>query len=477
MSRRQLRVEPASVEVLAEHVHAIESELAVRTTFADDVVAQARRAAASVVLPDRDCTDLPFVTIDPPGARDLDQAMHLERRDEGFRVHYAIADVAAFVSPGDAVDVEAHLRGQTLYAPTHRIPLHPPELSEAAASLLPDEVRPALVWQIDLDETGDGTRVEVFRARVRSRAQHDYDGVQRAVDDGTADEVFVLLREIGLLREQRERERGGVSLPLPDQEIETTADGWALHYRASLPVEGWNEQISLLTGMAAAHLMIYAQVGIVRTLPPAGSRAIAKLHRAAGALGVPWPSGMDYPDFVRTLDPQVPRHAAMLNECTSLLRGAGYLAFDGAIPAEPVHAAIASEYAHATAPLRRLVDRYVGETCVAICAGQPVPQWVREGLPALPALMAASERTVRAFEREVVDLVEAGVLSGSVGADFDGVVIEADGDDPGSGTVMITDPAIEASISAAGSLPVGDAVRVRLEKADIGTRTVTFSLV
>ncbi|MEJ7754963.1 MAG: hypothetical protein WKF83_00340 [Nocardioidaceae bacterium] len=90
--------------------------------------------------------------------------------------------------------------------------------------------------------------------------------------------------------------------------------------------------------------------------------------------------------------------------------------------------------------------------------------------------MAASERVVRAFEREVVDLVEAGVLSGSVGADFDGVVIEADGDDPGSGTVMIADPAIEASISAAGSLPVGDAVRVRLEKADIGTRTVTFSL-
>ena len=130
-----------------------------------------------------------------------------------------------------------------------------------------------------------------------------------------------------------------------------------------------------------------------------------------------------------------------------------------------------------TAPLRRLADRYVGETCVAICAGQSVPRWVRDGLPALPGLMAASERVVRAFEREVVDLVEAGVLSGSTGADFDGVIIEAEADDPGSGTVMITDPAIEASISAAGSLPVGDAVRVRLEKADIGTRTVTFSLV
>ena len=75
---------------------------------------------------------------------DLDQAMHIEKAsDGGYTVRYAIADVAAFVKPGDPVDVEAHRRGETLYGAGTRIPLHPTELSEGAASLLPDQVAPA----------------------------------------------------------------------------------------------------------------------------------------------------------------------------------------------------------------------------------------------------------------------------------------------------------------------------------------------
>ncbi|NEE23774.1 RNB domain-containing ribonuclease, partial [Streptomyces sp. SID7499] len=100
-------------------------------------------AAEAARAPDlsahEDATDLPFLTIDPPGSTDLDQAMHLERRRDGrgYRVHYAIADVAAFLRPGGALDAEAHRRVTTLYFPDDRIPLHPPVLSEGAASLLP----------------------------------------------------------------------------------------------------------------------------------------------------------------------------------------------------------------------------------------------------------------------------------------------------------------------------------------------------
>ena len=120
------------------------------------MLAAAEDAAANPKLPELDRTDIPFITIDPPGSKDLDQALHIERRGNGFRVHYAIADVAAFVEPDGPIDVEAHRRGQTMYAPEHRIPLHPPVLSEGAASLLPDQVRPALLWSIDLDERGEG---------------------------------------------------------------------------------------------------------------------------------------------------------------------------------------------------------------------------------------------------------------------------------------------------------------------------------
>ncbi|MFY0409099.1 RNB domain-containing ribonuclease [Solicola sp. PLA-1-18] len=477
MPRRPLIVAPESAAAVAAQLDALESELGVGAEFADDVLAEAAESAASPSLPERDLTDLPFVTIDPPGARDLDQAMHLERLDDGYRVHYAIADVGAFVRPGGLVDAEAHRRGQTLYGPSRRIPLHPPQLSEDAASLLADQVRPALVWQVELSESGEGRSAEVFRALVRSRAQHDYAGVQKAVDDGTAEPVFTLLREIGELRKRYEQVRGGVSLPLPDQEIVADDGHLRVEYRANLPVEGWNEQISLLVGMAAAHLMLYAQVGLLRTLPPADPRAVSRLHRTADALGIAWPAEMAYPEFVRTLDPDEPRDVAMLDACTTLLRGAGYVAFVDAVPEQPEHAAIASEYAHATAPLRRLADRYVGETCVAICAGTPVPAWVRDALDALPATMQASERLAHTYEREVVDLVEAGMLAGSVGQEFDAVVLDADAKHPTRGTAMVVDPAVEAQVEADHELPVGSRVRVRLTEADVDARRVRFRLV
>ena len=101
-------------------------------------------AARDPVCRSSDLTDLEFVTIDPAGAMDLDQAMHLEADGDGYVVHYAIADVMAFVEPGDPVDVEAHGRGESLYGADSKIPLHPKVLSEGAASLLPDEDRPGV---------------------------------------------------------------------------------------------------------------------------------------------------------------------------------------------------------------------------------------------------------------------------------------------------------------------------------------------
>jgi exoribonuclease R len=94
------------------------------------------------------------VTIDPPGSRDLDQAVAIETLPDGWRVFYAIADVAAWVDPGGAIDRTARERTQTYYSPDVRTPLHPPVLGEGAASLLPDGARPAALWTIDVDATG-----------------------------------------------------------------------------------------------------------------------------------------------------------------------------------------------------------------------------------------------------------------------------------------------------------------------------------
>jgi exoribonuclease R len=477
MTQRRLELTPAADFTFEQGIADIRADLHLPDGFAAEVEATAARAAQQPRLPALDRTDLPLFTIDPPGAMDLDQAMWLERTAVGFRVHYAIADVAAFVAPGDAVDVEANRRGQTLYGADSKIPLHPKVLSEGAASLLPGELRPALLWTLDLDARAELVAVDVRRARVASRERFDYPSVQARLDAGDADPRFVLLRELGQLRKQREIERGGVSLALPAQELGKRDDRWHLAYRTLEPVEGWNAQVSLLTGMAAARLMLAGGIGLQRTLPEPAAPEIARLRLTARALRIDWPAALAYPEFIRALDPREPRHVAMMMAATSVLRGAGYAAFDGAPPAQPRHSAIASPYAHVTAPLRRLADRYAGEACVALCAGEPVPAWVREALPGLPVTMRDSDRRAGQYERAIIDLVEALVLAPRVGEVFTGNLVALAAHPQHGGTIVLPELAIEARVDGAPVQALGEDLPVRLVEADPARRRVTFAAV
>jgi exoribonuclease R len=459
MPARRIRV--AAAAALRDGFAAIRREAGVEVAFAPDAEAEAetRARAAAAASAARERVDLPFVTIDPPGSRDLDQAMHIERRDGGHRVRYAIADLGGFVARGGALDRETHRRAVTVYAPDTNAPLHPRVLSEGAASLLPGEWRPAVLWTLDLDGRGALASTHVARAEIRSAAQHTYEDVPPG--------VAALLREVGERRLALERARGGIRLAVPDQEVVARDGSWTVRYRAPLPVEDHNAQISLLTGMAAAALMLRAGTGILRTQAEPSPRAVERLRHQAGALGLAFPATMPYADFVRGLDPAIPAHAAAMHEATAVGWAAGYTAFDGEPPAGARHFAVAAEYAHATAPLRRLQDRYVLECCLSACAGTPVPDWVRAALPGLPAAMAAGAQRAGRVERGVVDLVEATILAGREGERFDAVVID-------KGVVQLRDPAVRGRL-ADGGPPPGEEVSVRLERADPATRTVLFA--
>ena len=458
---------------LGERFAAIRAEQGVPVEFPPEVLAEASSAAASADLPGRDETAVPFLTIDPPGSMDLDQALHIERDGEGYRVRYAIADVPAFVRPGGAVDLEARRRGQTVYAPDQRTPLHPPDLSEGAASLLPGEVRPAYVWDMRLASDGEGMAVEVYRALVRSQERHDYREVQDAIDAGGADERLMLLREVGERRIALERSRGGASLPMPEQEVTEDEHGhYRLHFRPPVPAEDWNAQISLMTGMAAAEIMLKGGVGILRTMPAPEPEAVARFRREARALGVEWRDGQPYGEFLRSLDRNNPRHLGLIHEATALFRGAGYTPFAGESPLQPAHAAVAAPYAHVTAPLRRLVDRFGLVVCEALCRGGDVPDWVREALPVLPETMQASDRVASAVERACADAVEAAVLEDRVGEMFEAVVVDVRNR---SGVVLqVQEPAVLAV--ADGSAGLGSTVYARLVAAEISSGTVRFEL-
>nr|WP_202627703.1 RNB domain-containing ribonuclease [Cellulomonas sp. APG4] len=459
----------ANDDVVRAGLARIRAEHEVPVEFSGAALEEAATAATAAPSRERrDLTGLPFVTLDPPGSTDLDQAMHLERRGSGFRVRYAIADVGAFVRPGGALDAAAHARVQTVYCPDTRVPLHPPVLSEGAASLRPGADRPAVVWELDLDATGERTAVRVERGVVRSVARLDYGTEQARLDAGLdTDEPMSLLAEIGSLRARLERERGGVSLGRPEQEVVQHEDGgWELAYRATLPLEDHNAQISLLTGMAAAELMVGARVGVLRTMPAADERDVRRLRRQALALGVAWPVGRDYGDVLTDVDHTSPGGAAFLAAATTLFRGAAWTPFTGDPPAPAEHGAIAAPYAHVTAPLRRLVDRYGLEICLAACAGRAVPGWVLEALDDLGGTMADGARRASAVDRASTDLVEAAVLQHRVGEEFDGVALD-------ERTVQLAEPAVVARTEG-DPLPEGERVRLRLVTADVVERRVAF---
>ena len=535
MSRTRLSTYTAPPAEVARTLDTLRAHYEVPAAFPPEALAEAEAAAGAWaqdgparLLADgaRDARDLDLVTIDPPGSMDLDQAVLLERLSAQtatgsaadrptdtaatghvsglpatYRIHYAIASLATFVTPGGALDAELSRRGETIYAPDAATPLHPEVLSHGAASLLEDVDRPACLWTIDLDARGEVVSARVERALVRSRARLTYGQVQAAIDgEGTLPssaptDLPGLLAEIGRLRLEREIARGGISMTTPEQVVEVTEaaesagdsesaeapgpSGYRLAYRVPVPAEQYNAQISLLTGMCAARIMVECGVGILRTLPPARPEDYARLRRVAAALGIDWPAAQPYPELVRGLDHAIPAHAAFMEQAMSLFRGSGYLAFGVGgvgVPAddeasdseEAVHSAIAARYAHVTAPLRRLVDRYGEEVCIAACAQAPVPEWVLQALPDLPDVMEQTGKRARAIGRGALTALEALVLRGHEGEVFDGVITS---EREGRGELVLTEPAVVTEVrrgigQSGDRLPVGERVRVRLLSAD-----------
>jgi len=473
---------------LADALNALRTELELPGPFPDDAIQDALAAIAEHKMPDLDLTDVEFVTIDPVSSTDLDQALFIERSGDGYKVFYAIADVPSFVAPGGALDAETRRRGQTIYAPDGRIPLHPEVISEQAGSLLAGQLCSAFVWEFDLDAAARVDSVLVRRAKIRSRAKLSYKGVQAELDSGSAGPVLQLLKEVGLKRVELERLRGGASLNMPEQEIEQLPDGgYRIVAAPSLPVEDWNAQISLMTGMAAADLMLDGKVGILRTMPAPDERSLLHFRRQTNALGKPWDGEASYGEYLRSLDPTDPRQLAILHSAGMLFRGAGYTPFDGTVPEDAIQSAIGAAYAHTTAPLRRLIDRFVLVICEALSNRTAVPDWAREALPSLPEIMAASDQLAARMERLALDTVEAALLVNHIGQEFDAVVIS--GSKPGksngnggngngngpSGIIQIADPAVTARCP--GELESGTTVRVRLVSSDIDTRVIRLALV
>ena len=460
-----MRAHLARSAEIDDGLHRIREELQIPAAFPPEVERAALDAIARVPGAEHvDRTDLEFVTLDPADATDLDQALCLERNGDDLVLRYAIADVGWFVRHGDPLDREAWRRGTTMYVPGNKAPLYPKTLSEGSASLLPDGPRPAVVFVVRLDPSGEATLDGVERAVVRSRAKLAYDATS-AADLPAAMPEFA--RRMALADEQR----GAARLDAPEQEVARVDGGYRLTFRPRVASEDHNAALSLATNLAVARALHDAGTGLFRVMDEPDERQVRRLRLTARAMGIDWPAASSLVDFERSLRGDDPRHAAMILAVRRAGGGARYVPFEAG--AVPWHAAMAATYSHATAPLRRLADRHVVLAALAVANGRAVPDEVQEAFAELPEPMARADALGNRLDRLVVDLVEAVVLQGREGTVFEAVVTDVD--DRGA-RIQLSDVAIVARVNAERVAP-GDRLRVRLVEASPEQRSVRFERV
>ena len=455
-----------TARVMRDGLDLIRAENEIPAAFPAEVLSAAQGAVRRDPRPEhRDRTGERFVTLDPATSVDLDQAFTIERSGTDLILHYAIADVGWFVRPGDALDVEAFARAVTVYLPDRRAPLYPTALSEDAASLLPHQDRPAVVFTVRVSEDGIGRLDGVERAVIRNHAKLAYDSV---APDDLPDGFVELSRRFATAEQARKAPR----VEFPEQEISRGDDGrYELRFRPRLPSEEQNAALSLTTNLAVADALVAAGTGLFRVMPDIDPRQIGRLRNSARVFGLTWADDVPLDAFLRTLPRDDRRTSAFLLAVRRAAGGAGYAPFTAG--EVPWHAAVAATYAQATAPLRRLQDRYVIETTLAVANGSGVPPEIEEAIARLPAAMARGEQRANRAEREALDLAEAVVLAGREGEVFHAVVV-----DEGEHGVdfQLAEPAVLARVQARRVDP-GDDIRVRLVGVDLAKRELEFERV
>lgn len=451
-----------TTDALVGGLAAIRQQFAVPDGFPPAVLAAAEAATRKAPADHVDRTEVPFVTLDPATSMDLDQAFAIERSGNDLLLHYAIADVAWFVEDGDPVDREAWQRGTTLYLPDGKAGLYPPVLSEGAASLLPGVPRPSIILTTRVDADGYVRLESAERALISSRAKLAYDKV-------LATELPPDFDEFARRIEAAEIRRGAARVDPPEQDVEPVGDGrYELMFRPRLRAEDRNAALSLAANLAVADALLAARTGLFRVMPEPDSKAVQRLRQTAKALGLTWPDAETLVAFDKTLDPADSRHAAFMLAVRRASGGAGYVPYREGIV--PWHAPMAATYVHATAPLRRLADRYVLRAVLAVANGQPVPTPVSDAFERLSPVMAKADARDGQIDRTVVALAESVMLRGQEGTVFEAVV--TDMDEHGL-RIQLRDWPIVARVRGLGAEP-GDAIKVSLTAVDPQRRTIDF---
>ena len=460
-----MRIHIEAQKALKLGIDSIIEQFQLPLSFTPEIESKAENAASEFRLQHgsrRDLTHVPFVTLDPATSTDLDQAFYLERDGDSIVLFYALADIGAFVPHDGCICQEAWKRGVTIYGIEGKIPLYPKSLSQRAASLLPDGPRPAILVSVSIEE--DGTfhlrRVESIYCASRSKLAYDTTDIR----------AMPLLEAFAERMWRNEVSRGAMRVDSPQQEViadENAPGGVRLELRSRIYSEVVNSALSLAVNIALGELLRDAEIGLFRTMDTPNEGSIRQLRHAAHAYGIAWSETESLYDLQRRLDPSKMSHQRFLLESRRSGGRASYEVFSS--KKKPWHSAIAATYVHATAPMRRLADRYVLDLALLVANGKAVPSSLIDVISKLPEVMQRSENRANGVDRAVIDLIEAISLLHRIGEVLDAEVVDAD-----AGIVQTQEGAIRARATSLPRCNHGDKVRVRIQEADPAKRLVRF---
>ena len=422
--------DPRAASLIAIYTHGIP------TGFSEAAEAEAEAAREPTLKGRTDLRDIPLVTIDPPDARDHDDAVYAEpdpdpRNPGGWVVWVAIADVAAYVRPSSALDREARDKGNSVYFPDRVEPMLPHALSSNLCSLRQGEIRACMAVRMVFDKAGRKTGHKFVRGLMRSAAKLSYDQAQAAIDGAPDDQTGPLLDRIlrplwaayACLKIGRDA-RSPLDIQTTERRIVIGEDGRVASITA---------RVSLEAHKLIEEMMIQANVAAAETLEQRGSVLIYRVHDTPSmekvqnladflsTIGIDWSKG-ERPRtdrFNRLLaETRGGPHAEIVNEV--VLRTQMQAIYS---PENIGHFGLnLDRYAHFTSPIRRYADLIVHRALIAsLSLGEDgLSQHDILHIGETAELITAAERRAMAAERDATDRYVAAYLAERQGAEFDG---------------------------------------------------------
>jgi len=421
---------PKAVSLIAIHQHNIPDD------FPDAVIAEADRAKPLGLQGREDLRDLPFVTIDPSDARDHDDACFAHADDDpknpgGHVIWVAIADVAAYVTPGSALDREARKRGNSTYFPDRVVPMLPDRLSGDLCSLHEGVPRGCVAVRMRIDAQGHLIGHKFVRGLMRSGASLHYGEVQEAMDGAPNDKTGPLLDEVirplyaayHALRSAREM-RQPLDLDLPERRIVLTEDGKvdSVAFRDRLDAHRLIEEFMILANVAAAETLIRKRSPLLfRVHEEPSPEKLDALRETAAAAGYTLAKGQ----VLQTRHLNALLRAAEGSDNDELINMSALRAMTQAYysPENFGHFGLALQhYAHFTSPIRRYADLVVHRALISAHG------WGKDGLAPdeiermedTATHISETERRSMMAERDTTDRYLAAYLSERVGNEFTG---------------------------------------------------------